>query len=174
MVKMLVVVVIFYSACWLPFNFFWVFNLDWDKRINPYIFSVCHILVQFHSCVNPVIYVWMNSKVRWGCLHAIGMKFYPSLISNFHSQKFQNSSSATVKSNLITYIRVLGLGVASPWRIFIYIQWQSYKNVLPVIQSRSHQANKKVLSKYWLGQYEQSLLKSGNAHRNSQTKEFFD
>ena len=85
MVKMLVVVVIFYSACWLPFNFFWVFNLDWDKRINPYIFSVCHILVQFHSCVNPVIYVWMNSKVRWGCLHAIGVKCYPSLLLYFGS-----------------------------------------------------------------------------------------
>ena len=109
MVKMLVVVVIFYSACWLPFNFFWVFNLDWDKRINPYIFSVCHILVQFHSCVNPVIYVWMNSKVRWGCLHAIGMKFYPSLISLKFSQP-EISNFATIKSNLQYYIFVAVFG----------------------------------------------------------------
>ena len=69
---MLIVVVLCYTICWLPFNVFWVMNLDFTENINPYTFTVCHILALFHSCLNPVIYVWMNSKVRWGCLNALG------------------------------------------------------------------------------------------------------
>ena len=72
MIKMLIVVVLCYTVCWLPFNIFWVMNLDVTRGPEPYAFTIVHILALFHTCLNPVICVWMNSKVRHGFVEVFG------------------------------------------------------------------------------------------------------
>ena len=38
----------------------------------PYVFTVVHILVVSHTCINPFIYCWMNRRVRYGFMDVMG------------------------------------------------------------------------------------------------------
>ena len=38
----------------------------------PYVFTVTHILVVSHTCINPFIYCWMNRRVRYGFMDVMG------------------------------------------------------------------------------------------------------
>ena len=40
----------------------------------PYVFTVVHILVVSHTCINPFIYCWMNRRVRYGFMDVMGEK----------------------------------------------------------------------------------------------------
>ncbi len=42
----------------------------------PYIFTIVHILAVSHTCYNPVIYCWMNSRVRYGFIDVSGNTLY--------------------------------------------------------------------------------------------------
>ena len=70
MIKMLIVVVACYTACWLPINVFWILP---HTSIDPHSFIVTHLLALFHTCLNPVICVWMNARVRCGFVEALGI-----------------------------------------------------------------------------------------------------
>ncbi|TRY80947.1 hypothetical protein TCAL_04728 [Tigriopus californicus] len=76
MIKMLIVVVACYTICWIPFNIFWVLLLIWPSLEQstwyPYIFTAVHILAVSHTCINPVIYCWMNRRVRYGFMDIVG------------------------------------------------------------------------------------------------------
>lgn len=43
----------------------------------PYVFTVVHILAVSHTCFNPVIYCWMNRRVRYGFMDIVGESFEP-------------------------------------------------------------------------------------------------
>lgn len=76
MIKMLIVVVACYTVCWIPFNVYWVLLLVWpsleQSATFPYIFTTVHILAVSHTCFNPVIYCWMNRRVRYGFMDIVG------------------------------------------------------------------------------------------------------
>nr|ANO39131.1 NPYR-10 [Schmidtea mediterranea] len=68
--KMLISVVIIFSACWIPFNIFWVINdvknpTD-DKTKSQYttIFFICHLIAMSSVIYNPFIYGWMNENFK--------------------------------------------------------------------------------------------------------------
>ncbi|XP_069690366.1 RYamide receptor-like [Periplaneta americana] len=72
---MMVIVVIIFTACWLPFNILMV-ALDNDDSISswpgiPYLWFAFHWLAMSHSCYNPVIYCWMNARFRAGFCTAL-------------------------------------------------------------------------------------------------------
>ncbi|XP_065264546.1 neuropeptide Y receptor type 4-2 [Emys orbicularis] len=65
---LLVSMVIAFAVCWLPLH---VFNSieDWDyKAISPchhnLIFSLCHLVAMASTCVNPVIYGFLNNNFK--------------------------------------------------------------------------------------------------------------
>ncbi|XP_054271432.1 RYamide receptor-like isoform X2 [Macrosteles quadrilineatus] len=71
MIKMMVTVVVVFTICWLPLN---VLNLVWESNPDvigswsglPFLWFAFHWLAMSHSCYNPVIYCWMNSRFRTG------------------------------------------------------------------------------------------------------------
>uniref|UniRef100_A0A8C6TBZ7 Neuropeptide Y receptor Y8a n=1 Tax=Neogobius melanostomus TaxID=47308 RepID=A0A8C6TBZ7_9GOBI len=65
---MLVAIVVAFALCWLPLN---VFNtlFDWHHQALPdcqhdTVFSACHLTAMASTCVNPVVYGFLNSNFQ--------------------------------------------------------------------------------------------------------------
>lgn len=69
MTKMMVTVVMVYTLCWLPFNVLMVVRELWVVDSWPYmmqVWALFHWLAMSHTCYNPIILCWMNTKFRSG------------------------------------------------------------------------------------------------------------
>ncbi|KRK04350.1 uncharacterized protein Dyak_GE23710, isoform B [Drosophila yakuba] len=69
MVKMMLMVVVVFTSCWLPFNILQLLLNDeefthWEPL--PYVWFAFHWLAMSHSCYNPIIYCYMNARFRSG------------------------------------------------------------------------------------------------------------
>ena len=65
---MLAAIVAAFALCWLPLN---VFNtlFDWHHQALPAcqhdaVFSACHLTAMASTCVNPVVYGFLNSNFQ--------------------------------------------------------------------------------------------------------------
>lgn len=65
---MLLAIVIAFALCWLPLN---IFNtlFDWHHQVLPdcqhdAIFSACHLTAMASTCINPVVYGFLNSNFQ--------------------------------------------------------------------------------------------------------------
>lgn len=65
---MLLAIVVAFALCWLPLN---VFNtlFDWHHQALPdcqhdAIFSACHLTAMASTCINPVVYGFLNSNFQ--------------------------------------------------------------------------------------------------------------
>ncbi|XP_026477722.1 tachykinin-like peptides receptor 99D [Ctenocephalides felis] len=69
-VKMMMVVVIIFAVCWLPFHIYFLLTSQYPEITNePYIREVylgIYWLAMSNSMYNPIIYCWMNSRFRRG------------------------------------------------------------------------------------------------------------
>ncbi|XP_023934667.1 tachykinin-like peptides receptor 99D isoform X2 [Bicyclus anynana] len=69
-VKMMIVVVVIFAVCWLPFHVYFVVTSYYPNVVNyPYIQEIylgIYWLAMSNSMYNPIIYCWMNSKFRRG------------------------------------------------------------------------------------------------------------
>ncbi|XP_045215010.1 RYamide receptor-like [Mercenaria mercenaria] len=72
-IKMMIVVVIIYSICWLPLH---IINIAGDINITFYnlpgmniMWTVSHWLAMSNCMYNPFIYCWMNAKYRNGFIN---------------------------------------------------------------------------------------------------------
>ncbi|CAH0605849.1 unnamed protein product [Chrysodeixis includens] len=82
MIKMMVIVVTIFTICWLPLNMFivlWTIHeadeawATWPGM--PYVWFASHWLAMSHSCYNPIIYCYMNTRYRRGFKQAFGCLF---------------------------------------------------------------------------------------------------
>ena len=65
---MLVALVTAFALCWLPLTMFNVVS-DWYQEALPVchhdlLFSLCHLLAMSSTCINPIIYGFLNSNFR--------------------------------------------------------------------------------------------------------------
>ncbi|XP_041865402.1 neuropeptide Y receptor type 4 [Melanotaenia boesemani] len=65
---MLVALITAFALCWLPLT---IFNVvaDWNQEALPVchhnlLFSLCHLLAMSSTCINPIIYGFLNSNFR--------------------------------------------------------------------------------------------------------------
>ncbi|XP_029056380.1 tachykinin-like peptides receptor 99D isoform X1 [Osmia bicornis bicornis] len=69
-VKMMIVVVVIFAVCWLPFHVYFIIVSYFPEITNkPYIQEVflgIYWLAMSNSMYNPIIYCWMNSRFRRG------------------------------------------------------------------------------------------------------------
>nr|XP_050860932.1 tachykinin-like peptides receptor 99D isoform X2 [Vespula vulgaris] len=69
-VKMMIVVVVIFAVCWLPFHVYFIITSYLPEITNkPYIQEVflgIYWLAMSNSMYNPIIYCWMNSRFRRG------------------------------------------------------------------------------------------------------------
>ncbi|KPJ19314.1 Tachykinin-like peptides receptor 99D [Papilio machaon] len=69
-VKMMIVVVVIFAVCWLPFHVYFVVTSYYPEVVNyPHIQEIylgIYWLAMSNSMYNPIIYCWMNSKFRRG------------------------------------------------------------------------------------------------------------
>ncbi|XP_030643261.1 neuropeptide Y receptor type 4 [Chanos chanos] len=66
--SMLAALVTAFAVCWLPLNAFNVVA-DWHQEALPIchhdlLFSLCHLLAMCSTCINPIIYGFLNSNFR--------------------------------------------------------------------------------------------------------------
>ncbi|XP_059376997.1 neuropeptide Y receptor type 4 [Carassius carassius] len=83
---MLVTLVAAFAVCWLPLNAFNVVA-DWHQEVLPVcyhnlLFSFCHLLAMSSTCVNPIIYGFLNSNFR---------KDVASVVLHCHFQSLEDS-----------------------------------------------------------------------------------
>uniref|UniRef100_A0A8C6U106 Neuropeptide Y receptor Y4-2 n=1 Tax=Neogobius melanostomus TaxID=47308 RepID=A0A8C6U106_9GOBI len=65
---MLVALITAFALCWLPLTIFNVLS-DWKQDALPIchhnlLFSLCHLLAMSSTCINPIIYGFLNSNFR--------------------------------------------------------------------------------------------------------------
>ncbi|XP_054874787.1 neuropeptide Y receptor type 4-2-like isoform X1 [Amphiprion ocellaris] len=65
---MLVALITAFALCWLPLTIFNVIS-DWNQEALPIchhnlLFSLCHLLAMSSTCINPIIYGFLNSNFR--------------------------------------------------------------------------------------------------------------
>ncbi|TKS85484.1 Neuropeptide Y receptor type 1 [Collichthys lucidus] len=65
---MLVSLITAFALCWLPLTIFNVVS-DWNQEALPIchhnlLFSLCHLLAMSSTCINPIIYGFLNSNFR--------------------------------------------------------------------------------------------------------------
>ncbi|XP_045525765.1 tachykinin-like peptides receptor 99D [Pieris brassicae] len=69
-VKMMIVVVVIFAVCWLPFHVYFIVTSYYPDVVNyEYIQEIylgIYWLAMSNSMYNPIIYCWMNSKFRRG------------------------------------------------------------------------------------------------------------
>ncbi|XP_054262659.1 tachykinin-like peptides receptor 99D [Macrosteles quadrilineatus] len=69
-VKMMIVVVLIFAVCWLPFHIYFIITSHIPEITNsPYIqdiFLFIYWLAMSNSMYNPIIYCWMNMRFRRG------------------------------------------------------------------------------------------------------------
>ncbi|XP_012283345.1 tachykinin-like peptides receptor 99D [Orussus abietinus] len=69
-VKMMIVVVVIFAVCWLPFHVYFIVTSYLPEITNePYIqelYLAIYWLAMSNSMYNPIIYCWMNSRFRRG------------------------------------------------------------------------------------------------------------
>ncbi|XP_001652376.3 tachykinin-like peptides receptor 99D [Aedes aegypti] len=69
-VKMMMVVVVIFAVCWLPFQIYFIATSYYPELTDkPYIQEVylgIYWLAMSNSMYNPIIYCWMNSRFRRG------------------------------------------------------------------------------------------------------------
>ena len=67
-VKMLALVVVIFMVCWAPYHIYFIY-LYHNPDITSYSY-IGHIYLSFYwlamsnTCVNPIIYYWMNQRFR--------------------------------------------------------------------------------------------------------------
>ncbi|XP_049694788.1 tachykinin-like peptides receptor 99D isoform X2 [Helicoverpa armigera] len=69
-VKMMIVVVVIFAVCWLPFHVYFLVTSYYPEVVNythiQEIYLGIYWLAMSNSMYNPIIYCWMNSKFRRG------------------------------------------------------------------------------------------------------------
>ncbi|XP_034753867.1 neuropeptide Y receptor type 4 [Etheostoma cragini] len=65
---MLVALITAFALCWLPLTIFNAVS-DWNQEALPIchhnlLFSLCHLLAMSSTCINPIIYGFLNSNFR--------------------------------------------------------------------------------------------------------------
>ncbi|XP_034040670.1 neuropeptide Y receptor type 4 [Thalassophryne amazonica] len=65
---MLAALITAFALCWLPLTIFNVVS-DWNQEALPVchhnlLFSLCHLLAMSSTCINPIIYGFLNSNFR--------------------------------------------------------------------------------------------------------------
>ncbi|XP_033213177.1 tachykinin-like peptides receptor 99D [Belonocnema kinseyi] len=69
-VKMMIVVVVIFAVCWLPFHVYFILTSYVPEiTTGPYvqeIYLAIYWLAMSNSMYNPIIYCWMNSRFRRG------------------------------------------------------------------------------------------------------------
>ncbi|KAG1972805.1 neuropeptide Y receptor type [Pimephales promelas] len=83
---MLATLVVAFAVCWLPLNAFNVVA-DWYQEALPVcyhnlLFSLCHLLAMSSTCINPIIYGFLNSNFR---------KDVSSVVLHCHFQPVEDS-----------------------------------------------------------------------------------
>lgn len=67
---MMIVVVVTFAVCWLPYHLYFVLAAtkpeinNWKHMQNVY--NVIYWMAMSNSMYNPIIYCWMNSRFRHG------------------------------------------------------------------------------------------------------------
>ncbi|XP_064099025.1 RYamide receptor-like [Macrobrachium nipponense] len=102
-IKMMVTVVLVYTLCWLPFNTLMVIRgiLDIDNWPHMlYVWAFFHWLAMSHTCYNPLILFWMNTKFRLG-FYCVAHKLpcFRSLVDGFVSKLHESESLRVNTSN---------------------------------------------------------------------------
>ncbi|XP_063301480.1 neuropeptide Y receptor type 2-like [Pelobates fuscus] len=75
--KMLVMMVVVFAVCWLPFHIFQLaIDLDWALVFHEYklLYTIFHVIAMCSTFANPLLYGWMNKNYRNGFLMFFGCK----------------------------------------------------------------------------------------------------
>uniref|UniRef100_A0A8C5WFA7 Neuropeptide Y receptor type 2 n=1 Tax=Leptobrachium leishanense TaxID=445787 RepID=A0A8C5WFA7_9ANUR len=75
--KMLVMMVVVFAVCWLPFHIFQLaIDLEWALVFHEYklLYTIFHVIAMCSTFANPLLYGWMNKNYRNGFLMFFGCK----------------------------------------------------------------------------------------------------
>uniref|UniRef100_A0A667Y133 G-protein coupled receptors family 1 profile domain-containing protein n=1 Tax=Myripristis murdjan TaxID=586833 RepID=A0A667Y133_9TELE len=111
---MLAALITAFALCWLPLTIFNVVS-DWNQEALPVchhnlLFSLCHLLAMSSTCINPVIYGFLNTnfrqEVREALLHCccrpLQEEYDHFPLSTVHMEASHTSMPATYRSNSVS------------------------------------------------------------------------
>ena len=111
MIKMLLLVVLVFTVCWLPINaYHLVLDLDPTDSLMHHSagYLTCHWLAMSSSCYNPIIYSWMHGAFRKELTNC----------SQCVSTQWQTSNRTCIAR----------IGNSPLWHLYIYMEYVSIKS----------------------------------------------
>ncbi|MGH0139130.1 UNVERIFIED_CONTAM: hypothetical protein FKN15_068851 [Acipenser sinensis] len=100
--KMLVMVVVVFGVCWLPFHVFQLASdLDLIMKFEEYklLYTVFHVIAMCSTFANPLLYGWMNKNYRNGFLMFFRCEHKPEAIHLECSMRTKLNTFQTVTLN---------------------------------------------------------------------------
>uniref|UniRef100_A0A3P8VJA4 Neuropeptide Y receptor Y4 n=2 Tax=Cynoglossus semilaevis TaxID=244447 RepID=A0A3P8VJA4_CYNSE len=110
---MLVALITAFALCWLPLTIFNVVS-DWNQEALPVchhnlLFSLCHLLAMSSTCINPIIYGFLNYNFRQEvrdvylhcCCHPLEEECEQFPMSIVHMEMSRTSEPVTSRSELV-------------------------------------------------------------------------
>nr|XP_057914548.1 neuropeptide Y receptor type 4 [Doryrhamphus excisus]XP_057914549.1 neuropeptide Y receptor type 4 [Doryrhamphus excisus] len=110
---MLVALITAFALCWLPLTIFNAVS-DWNQDALPIchhnlLFSLCHLLAMSSTCINPIIYGFLNSNFRQEVkevlqfcrCHPVEEESERLPMSTVHMEMSRTSAPLTCRSNSI-------------------------------------------------------------------------
>ncbi|XP_077586236.1 neuropeptide Y receptor type 4 [Stigmatopora nigra] len=110
---MLVALITAFALCWLPLNIFNAVS-DWNQEALPVchhnlLFSLCHLLAMSSTCINPIIYGFLNSNFRqevkevlqYWCCCPLEEECEPLPMSTVHMEVSRTSVPLPCRSNSV-------------------------------------------------------------------------
>ncbi|XP_049591672.1 neuropeptide Y receptor type 4 [Syngnathus scovelli] len=110
---MLVALITAFALCWLPLTIFNAVS-DWNQDALPVchhnlLFSLCHLLAMSSTCINPIIYGFLNSNFRqevrevlqYCCCRPLQEECERFPMSTVHMEVSRTSVPLTCRSNSV-------------------------------------------------------------------------
>lgn len=102
---MLASIVALFALCWLPLN---VFNtiFDWNHEVLPWchdvVFSVCHLTAMASTCVNPIIYGFLNNNFQKELMSLLYQCRCSGVPQNYESFPLSTVSTDVTKGSVLS------------------------------------------------------------------------
>ncbi|KAK7930781.1 hypothetical protein WMY93_007176 [Mugilogobius chulae] len=157
---MLVALITAFALCWLPLTVFNVLS-DWKQEVLPVchhnlLFSLCHLLAMSSTCINPIIYGFLNSnfrqEVRDVILHCRwrlqrSQSITPYVVA--YVDVWSSDKTANYSKPFVQQLEEMGAQVTK--RFNKQVTHVIFSNGHPATWRKAKQSNVKLVSVLWVG-----------------------
>ncbi|GFX24572.1 tachykinin-like peptides receptor 99D [Trichonephila clavipes] len=133
-VKMMIVVVVIFAVCWLPYHVYFLVAHHVPHILNETFVQPTYLIIYWlamsNACYNPFIYCWMNSRFRQGFKSVFRCcKWKEEKINPLEQRKFTAARQNTVNGIMALQTVTESLSGSNPLLYNKYVRHDRLSNL---------------------------------------------